>query len=232
MAKANLAVVARSAVASESPEVAERGRPRVAGKFFFHNGEKVFVRGVTYGPFTAGTHGARFPERDQVEHDFAAMRELGANCVRTFTPPPRWMLDLAAESGLWVLVGIAGPASLLSRFPRRRRSRTDGSCATACAAIAGHRAILAYLIGNEIPPDIVRWCGPERMREFLRCWPTTFAASIPDASGQLRELPVDRVSRRRLHRFRLLQRLPPRRGRLPPLPRAACRTSPRTSRWC
>jgi beta-galactosidase/beta-glucuronidase len=107
MTKANLAVVARSAAVSESPEVAHQGRPRVAGKFFFHNGEKVFVRGVTYGPFDVGLHGAPFPERAQVERDFAAMRVLGANCVRTFTPPPRWLLDLAAEAGLWVLVGLA-----------------------------------------------------------------------------------------------------------------------------
>src|SRR5262245_5278026 len=106
MAKASLAVVARSAAVSEHLSVGERTRPRVAGKFFFHNGEKIFVRGVTYGPFEAGTLGARFPEREQVARDFAAMRDLGANSVRTFTPPPRWMLDLALEYGLWVFVGV------------------------------------------------------------------------------------------------------------------------------
>ena len=106
MAKANLAVVARSAAVSESLQVAERSRPRVAGKFFFHKGEKVFVRGVTYGPFATGSHGSPFPERDQVARDFAGIRELGANCVRTFMPSPRWMLDLVAESGLWVFVEI------------------------------------------------------------------------------------------------------------------------------
>src|SRR5437879_3259753 len=109
MAKANLAVVARSAAVSESPKVAERSRPRVAGKFFFHKGEKIFVRGVTYGPFATGSHGSPFPERDQIARDFAAMRHLGANCVRTFTPPPRWLLDLAADHELWVLVGIVLP---------------------------------------------------------------------------------------------------------------------------
>ncbi|MET0153840.1 MAG: glycosyltransferase [Candidatus Binatia bacterium] len=168
MTKANLAVVARSAAVSESPEVAHRGRPRVAGKFFFHNGEKVFVRGVTYGPFAAGSHGALFPEREQVERDFAAIREVGANCVRTFTPPPRWVLDQAERAGLWVLVGLAwtqhacfldSPATMDSN----RRLVRDG-----VRNVAGHRAILAYLIGNEIPPDVVRWCGPEGVRDFLR----------------------------------------------------------------
>src|SRR5437660_1490514 len=168
MAKANLAVVARSAAVSESPQVAERNRPRVAGKFFFHKGEKVFIRGVTYGPFATGSHGSPFPERDQVARDFAAMRYLGANCVRTFTPPPRWLLDLAAEHELWVLVGLAwtqhacflDAAEMVEGNHRLVREGVRG--------VAGHPAILAYLIGNEIPPDVVRWCGPERVRDFLR----------------------------------------------------------------
>src|SRR5438552_6841622 len=168
MAKANLAVVARSAAVSESLQVAERSRPRVAGKFFFHKGEKVFVRGVTYGPFATGSHGSPFPERDQVARDFVAMRYLGANCVRTFTPPPRWLLDLAAEHELWVLVGLAwtqhacflDAAEMVEGNHRLVREGVRG--------VAGHPAILAYLIGNEIPPDVVRWCGPERVRDFLR----------------------------------------------------------------
>ena len=181
MAKANLAVVARSAVASESPEVAERGRPRVAGKFFFHNGEKVFVRGVTYGPFAAGTHGARFPERDQVAHDFAAIRELGANCVRTFTPPPRWMLDLAAESGLWVFVGIDWTWQACFLDSEEMTESNRRFMRDAVGPIAGHRAILAYSLGNEIPPDVVRWCGPDRVREFLRSLADDVRGLDPDA---------------------------------------------------
>ena len=214
MAKANLAVVARSAVASESPEVAERGRPRVAGKFFFHNGEKVFVRGVTYGPFTAGTHGARFPERDQVDHDFAAMRELGANCVRTFTPPPRWMLDLAAESrprgassaSTWTehvcFLDVRGDDGVEPPVHARR------GASIARPPVRSSR----ILLGNEIPPDVVRWRGPDRVREFLRSLADDVRGLDPRRSGQLRELPVDRVPRPRLHRFRLLQRLPAPRG--------------------
>jgi glycosyltransferase involved in cell wall biosynthesis len=168
MTKANLAVVARSAAVSESPEVAHQGRPRVAGKFFFHNGEKVFVRGVTYGPFDVGLHGAPFPERAQVERDFAAMRVLGANCVRTFTPPPRWLLDLAAEAGLWVLVGLAWTQhACFLDSPATTESNRE-LVREGVRSVAGHPAVLAYLVGNEIPPDVVRWCGPEHIRDFLR----------------------------------------------------------------
>ncbi|MBI2964374.1 MAG: glycosyltransferase [Deltaproteobacteria bacterium] len=167
MAKANLAVVARSAAVSESPGAARSGRPRVAGKFFFHNGEKVFVRGVTYGPFAAGADGTPFPGPDQAARDFAAIRDLGANTLRTFTPPPRWLLDLAAEHGLWVLVGLAWTQHTCfldapEVVESNHRLVRDG-----VRGVAGHPAILAYLIGNEIPPDVVRWCGPGRVRDFL-----------------------------------------------------------------
>jgi len=33
------------------------------GKFFFADGEKFFLKGVTYGPFAPASHGAPFPER-------------------------------------------------------------------------------------------------------------------------------------------------------------------------
>src|ERR1044071_4484443 len=98
MAKASLAVVARSAAVSEPLPAGEQTRPRVAGKFFFHNGEKVFVRGITYGPFAVASHGAPFPEREQVARDFAQMRGLGANTVRTVMLPREWLLGVAGEA--------------------------------------------------------------------------------------------------------------------------------------
>ncbi|HUZ32960.1 MAG TPA: hypothetical protein VMV19_12780, partial [Xanthobacteraceae bacterium] len=34
---------------------------RVSGKFFFQGESKLFVKGVTYGPFPLGPHGTQFP---------------------------------------------------------------------------------------------------------------------------------------------------------------------------
>ena len=181
MAKANLAVVARSAAVSEAPEIQARGRPQVAGKFFFHKGEKVFVRGVTYGPFATGSHGAPFPEREQVADDFAAMHDLGANCVRTFTPPPRWLLDLAAEHGLWVLVGLAWTQHACFLDSPEMVEANHRLVREGVRGVAGHHAILGFLIGNEIPPDVVRWCGPERVRDFLRSLAQDVRAIDPQA---------------------------------------------------
>ncbi|HEV8713149.1 MAG TPA: glycosyltransferase [Candidatus Binatia bacterium] len=151
----------RSLVSDLVPVVAK-------GKFFFVDGEKFFLKGVTYGPFAPASHGAPFPERPVMEQDFILMRELGANTLRTFTVPPRWLLDLAGEYGLHVLVGIpwAEHVAFLDSPPLVqdiRRTIADG-----VRACRGHAAVLACLMGNEIPPDIARWHGPERVRTFLR----------------------------------------------------------------
>ena len=76
------------------------------GRFFFRNDEKFFLKGVTYGPFSPSRPGVPFPPASTVETDFVLMRELGVNCFRTFTPPPKWLLDMTASHGLRAIVGI------------------------------------------------------------------------------------------------------------------------------
>ena len=76
------------------------------GKFFFVGDKKHFVKGVTYGPFPKGSHGAQFPEYAVVDTDFALMAEAGINTVRVFTVPPLWLLDAAQQAGLKILVGL------------------------------------------------------------------------------------------------------------------------------
>src|SRR5512145_2115768 len=75
-------------------------RPRAAGKFLLAGGEKLHVRGVTYGTFRPLPDGDEFPEPEAVDRDFRLMAEQGINAVRTYTPPPTWLLDLAARHGL------------------------------------------------------------------------------------------------------------------------------------
>lgn len=151
------------------------------GKFFFVGGEKLPLRGVTYGPFSAGSHGAPFPETKVVERDFRLMTELGANCLRTFTVPPPWLLDLAAAYGLRVLAGIpwAQHVCFLDSPSLRREIRR--AIADGVRASRQHAAVFAYLIGNEIPPDIVRWHGSERTLSFLRELVAVAKDNNPDA---------------------------------------------------
>ena len=137
------------------------------GRFFFHNDEKFFLKGVTYGPFDPTSTGVPFPEAAKLELDFALMTELGINCFRTFTIPPKWLLDRAAAHGLRVIVGIPWAQHISFLDSRRTQSEIHATIARGVAACNRHPAIFAFLVGNEIPPEIVRWYGPKKIRNFL-----------------------------------------------------------------
>jgi O-antigen biosynthesis protein len=141
---------------------------QVRGKFFFAGQDKFFVKGVTYGPFGPGSHGAQFPERDMVARDFALMLEAGANTVRVFTVPPLWLLDLAAQAGLRVLVGIPWAQHVTFLDDSAIQTQIMRAVVEAVRGLGRHPAIFAYLIGNEIPPDMVRWHGVAKVRRFLQ----------------------------------------------------------------
>src|SRR6266702_4396463 len=81
--------------------------PTVRGKFFFVGERKLYVRGVTYGTFRADADGHEFPAPDLVSRDFKMMAASHVNSVRTYTPPPVWLLDEAERHGLRVMVGLA-----------------------------------------------------------------------------------------------------------------------------
>src|SRR4051794_2509450 len=147
---------------------ADAGPPKVQGKFFWTGDEKFYVRAVSYGPFAPASHGAQFPERDMVERDFALMRELGANTLRTFTPPPRWLLDRAEAYDLRVLIGIPWAEHVCFLDSPQIVGEIRASIRRAVHDCVGHAAVFAYAVGNEIPPDIVRWYGPQRVQQFLR----------------------------------------------------------------
>src|SRR6185295_10200445 len=81
-------------------------RPSVCGKFICRGNEKLYIRGVTYGPFRPDESGNEYGDPFVVEQDFRRMVETGINAVRTYTVPPRWFLDLAANCELLVMVGL------------------------------------------------------------------------------------------------------------------------------
>ena len=70
-------------------------RPIVSGKFIFVDGEKYWVKGVTYGTFRPDLNGDQFPEKDTVSSDLAMVASHGFNTVRVYTVPPKWLLDAA-----------------------------------------------------------------------------------------------------------------------------------------
>src|SRR5438093_69268 len=81
-------------------------RPRADGKFLAVGGERLLVRGVTYGTFRPDAAGNEFPPPETVDRDFQLMASQGINSVRTYTVPPLRMLDSAERHGLRVLIGL------------------------------------------------------------------------------------------------------------------------------
>ena len=141
---------------------------RVHGKFFFAGEHKHFVRGVTYGPFAKGTHGTQFPEAAVVEKDLALMEEAGVNTVRVFSVPPIWLLDAAHRVGLKVLVGLSWPQHIAFLDSAAMQTEIRETVAAGVRDCRRHPGVFGYLVGNEIPPDMVRWHGAETVRQFVR----------------------------------------------------------------
>jgi len=143
-------------------------RVHARGKFLYAGDEKLYVRGVTYGTFAdRGDGDGPFPHPERVAADFAAMAANGVNTLRTYTPPPGWLLDLAARHGLRVLVGIAWEQHVAFLAERARRRAIVETVRQAVRGCAGHEAVLGYVVGNEIPPSIVRWHGRQRVERFI-----------------------------------------------------------------
>ncbi|MDQ4026118.1 MAG: glycosyltransferase, partial [Actinomycetota bacterium] len=137
------------------------------GKFLYRAGEQIDIRGVTYGTFSPDETGVQFPARATVAEDFATMAMSGINAVRTYTVPPRWLLDLAADRGLLVLVGVPWTDHVAFLENRSRRRSVEKTVREAVRSCAGHPAVLGYAVGNEISAPIARWYGRRRIESFI-----------------------------------------------------------------
>ena len=146
--------------------VSSRPRVVVDGKFFRLGQKKFFVKGVAYGPFKPNAQGQAFLTPELVALDFNQIRDLGANVVRVYDVPPRWLLDLALDRGLKMFVDIPWNKHLGLDSAQRRDEARD-TVRRAVIACAGHPAIFAFSIANEIPPDIVRWTGSAVVADFI-----------------------------------------------------------------
>ena len=140
----------------------------VRGKFLYNGKEKFYVKGVTYGTFCPDENGMQFRERWIVEKDFSMMAAGGINCVRTYTTPPEFLLDLASKYGLKVMVGLAWEQHITFLDDHKIKASIIQRISEAVESCKMHPAILCYTIGNEIPAPIVRWYGPKKIENFLK----------------------------------------------------------------
>ena len=163
--KGRRAVQASELKSIERPNVSER--VRVEGKVFRRGVERFRVRGATYGPFAPNQAGELLPEPAMVADDFAKMVAIGINAIRIYHSPPIWLLELAEERQLFVMVDVPCPKHLDFLEDRKTRSDARAKIADSMRATAGRGILLATSIGNEIPPDVVRWYGTKKIAGFL-----------------------------------------------------------------
>ncbi len=143
-------------------------RLAVEGRGFRRGTERIRLQGVTYGPFAADAAGCRFPEVAAAARDFDQMNALGINALRVYHTPPAWFLEAACDrAGLILLVDV--PWSKHICFLDSRAARLDARAAVRAAASMGHvqAGKIIYSIGNEVPPDVVRWHGARKVERFL-----------------------------------------------------------------
>jgi O-antigen biosynthesis protein len=150
-----------------------QGRVRVDGKFFARGRQRLRIHGVTYGPFAPGVDSQPFPASERVRADFARMQAAAVNAIRTYHVPPDWLLELADEAGLNILVGLPWVdvpwrrhfGFLESKQIQREARQFVRQAVERCR---NRPCAFAYCIGNEIPSDILRWHGAPRAERFLR----------------------------------------------------------------
>ena len=153
-------------VAGLSAASTER-RPTVGGRYLYAGDRKLYVRGVTYGPFARDEVTGESYDPEFVDRDFAAMARHGMNAIRVYTVPPRWLLDTAHRHGLFVMVGLPWEQHVTFLDDRGRARSIERRVREGVRACAGHPAVLCYAIGNEIPASIVRWHGRSRVARHL-----------------------------------------------------------------
>jgi O-antigen biosynthesis protein len=142
-------------------------RVRRDGKFFRLGAEKFTVKGVTYGPFADNAAGEPFKTPEQTRADFRQILELNANTIRIYKTPPRWFLDLAQEMGLKVFLDIAWGKNLVFIDDFEIKQDARGRVRAAARECGSHPAVFALSVVNELPPDVVRFIGADRVGEFV-----------------------------------------------------------------
>lgn len=147
---------------------AHRGSLRAEGPWLRNEaGEKVLLRGVTYGPFKPNAQGHPWPEEKQMRADFAHLRALGFDSIRVYEPPTDAVLQACEDHQLWILCGI--PWTQHVDFLAEKSVAEDArqKIVTEARRLGTHPSVAAILVGNEIETTLVRWMGPERVLAFV-----------------------------------------------------------------
>lgn len=139
----------------------------VDGKFFRSQGSIHRILGVTYGPFPPDSGGNNFLSEQETRQDFKNMVELGVNAFRVYTIPPGWLIELAGEFGLRIMVDIPWNPHQAFLETRASRNMILKELRNAAMFLQAYPQIFAISIANEIPSQVIRWQGRSSMEKFL-----------------------------------------------------------------
>ena len=109
------------------------------------------------------------------------MAALGINSIRTYSVPPRWLLDLAQQNGLRVMIGLPWEQHVTFLDEAGRASAIEDRVRAGVRRCARHPGVLCYSVGNEIPSGIVRWLGRHRVERFIEKLYRAVKDEDPDA---------------------------------------------------
>ena len=140
----------------------------VKGKFLYIGKHKFYIKGATYGTFSPQDEGYQFPPKAVLERDFSQMASYGFNCLRTYTVPPKYLLDAALAHGLKVMVGLPWEQHITFLDDKTNKQDIIRRVKEGVLSCLQHPAVLCYTIGNEIPAPIVRWYGKQKVERFLK----------------------------------------------------------------
>ena len=142
-------------------------RIRVDGKFFRIGSRKFYVKGFCYGPFALNSQGEYMPEPPQMAGDFAQMRRLGANAIRLYSVPSPVALDEIHEQGLRVILDVPWEKHRCFFEDWTAKETARRQIRAAAQLAAKHPAVMAVSVVNEIPNDVVRFHGHDRLQTFV-----------------------------------------------------------------
>ena len=142
-------------------------RVGVAGKFLTRRNGKLFLNGVSYGPFAPNSRNEPFPEDGQLTCDFAHIRALGFNTVRLYELPTGAVLRTAEQHDLLLIIGIPWAEHVDFLSIKSLRESVEQTVGDAAHRFGTHPNVAALLVGNEIEKTLVRWLGPHKVRDFV-----------------------------------------------------------------
>ena len=145
----------------------QHARVQSHGKYFRLHDAKWYVKGFVYGPFAPNADGDYLPERNVVETDFMRIKDLGGNTVRVYHVPPQWFLEVATEHDLRVFVDTPWEKHRCF-FEDWHVTRDARNHVRQTARMLGNDpAVFAISVANEIPIDVVRFYGRQRVERFV-----------------------------------------------------------------